>query len=115
MSLKIYFFKIELEVLPAIRFSSKAKNIFLKIKPLLLAFAENIFYLGDVGSGQLVKLLHNSVCHGIFLMNCEILQAGENFGVSANKIINVFKKNPKPCLLYTSPSPRDATLSGMAA
>ena len=69
------------------------KNIFLKIRPLLLAFSENIFYLGDVGSGQLVKLLHNSVCHGIFLMNCEILQAGENFGVSANKIINVFNKS----------------------
>ena len=69
------------------------KNIFLKIKPILSSFADNIFYLGDVGSGQLVKLLHNSVCHGIFLMNCEILQAGESYGVSAEKIIDVFNKS----------------------
>ena len=69
------------------------KKIFFKIKPILLAFAENIFYLGEVGSGQLVKLLHNSVCHSIFLINCEILQAAENYGVSAKNIINVFNKS----------------------
>ena len=69
------------------------KNIFIKIEPILSSFANNIFYLGDVGSGQLVKLLHNSVCHGIFLMNCEILQAGESYGVSAEKIIDVFNKS----------------------
>ena len=69
------------------------KNVFNKVKPILSSFADNIFYLGDVGNGQLVKLLHNSVCHGIFLMNCEVLQAGESFGVSAKNIINVFNKS----------------------
>ena len=69
------------------------KNIFMKIKPILSSFADNLFYLGGVGSGQLVKLLHNSVCHGIFLMNCEVLKTAESYGISPKNIIDVFNKS----------------------
>ena len=37
-------------------------------KSVLNKIAQNIFFYGKVGSGRSMKPLHNSVCHGIFLM-----------------------------------------------
>ena len=45
------------------------KTIFKKIKPLLECFAENIYFVGPVGSGHTMKLLHNYISMG----NCALL------------------------------------------
>ena len=69
------------------------KTICKKIDFILKTFAKNIFYLGKSGNGHLMKLLHNSVCHSIFLINCEILNIAKSYGITDNDVIDVFNKS----------------------
>ena len=57
---------------------------------MLNLISNNIFFYGLVGSGHAMKLLHNSVCHGIFLMMCEIGQLGDEMGINLNDLIETF-------------------------
>ena len=57
---------------------------------MFLLKKNNIFFYGLVGSGHAMKLLHNSVCHGIFLMMCEIGHLGEEMGINLNDLIETF-------------------------
>ncbi len=69
------------------------KTICKKIDFILNTFAKNIFYLGKSGNGHLLKLLHNSVCHSIFLINCEILNIAKSYGITDTEVIDVFNKS----------------------
>ena len=69
------------------------KTICKKIEFILNTFAKNIFYLGKSGNGHLMKLLHNSVCHSIFLINCEILNIAKSYGIADTDVIDVFNKS----------------------
>ena len=69
------------------------KKVFRKVKFILESFSKNIFYLGESGNGHMMKLLHNSVCHGIFLLNCEILNIAKSYGITDTDVINVFNKS----------------------
>ena len=91
-----------------------SKTICKKIDFILKTFAKNIFYLGKSGNGHLMKLLHNSVCHSIFLINCEILNIAKSYGISDTDVIDVFNKSnarsyisESSCLLYTSDAADD--------
>ena len=70
-----------------------SKTICKKIDFILNTFAKNIFYLGKSGNGHLMKLLHNSVCHSIFLINCEILNIAKSYGITDTNVIDVFNKS----------------------
>ena len=70
-----------------------SKTICKKIDFVLKTFAKNIFYLGKSGNGHLMKLLHNSVCHSIFLINCEILNVAKSYGITDTDVIDVFNKS----------------------
>ena len=70
-----------------------SKTICKKIDFILKTFAKNIFYLGKSGNGHLMKLLHNSVCHSIFLINCEILNIAKSYGITDTDVIDVFNKS----------------------
>lgn len=70
-----------------------SKTICKKIDFILKTFAKNIFYLGKSGNGHLMKLLHNSVCHSIFLINCEILNIAKSYGITDADVIDVFNKS----------------------
>ena len=70
-----------------------SKTICKKINFILKTFAKNIFYLGKSGNGHLMKLLHNSVCHSIFLINCEILNIAKSYGINDTDVIDVFNKS----------------------
>ena len=61
-----------------------------KYKSVLNKISQNIFFYGKVGTGHSMKLLHNSVCHGIFLMMCEIGHLGEEMGINLNDLIKTF-------------------------
>ncbi len=61
-----------------------------KYKSVLDKISQNRFFYGKVGSGHSMKLLHNSVCHGIFLMMCEIGHLGEEMGIKLNDLIETF-------------------------
>ena len=66
------------------------KSAFEGSKKLLDAIADNIFYLGDIGAGQAMKLIHNMVVHTIFLTNCEAGRMAEAAGISLGDMIEVF-------------------------
>jgi len=70
-----------------------SKTICKKIDCVLKTFAKNIFYLGKSGNGHMMKLLHNSVCHSIFLINCEILNIAKLYGINDTDVIDVFNKS----------------------
>ena len=70
-----------------------SKTICKKIDFILKTFSKNIFYLGKSGNGHLMKLLHNSVCHSIFLINCEILNIAKSYGITDTDVIDVFNKS----------------------
>ena len=61
-----------------------------KYKSILDKISQNIFFYGKVGSGHSMKLLHNSVCHGIFLMMCEIGQLAEEIDINLDDLIETF-------------------------
>ena len=66
------------------------KNDLKSIENILKAMSSNIFYYGSIGSGHLMKLLHNSVCHGIFMMMCEVGNLAEEAGISIDDLIKTF-------------------------
>ena len=66
------------------------KNDLKSIEKILKAMSSNIFYYGSIGSGHLMKLLHNSVCHGIFMMMCEVGNLAEEAGISIDDLIKTF-------------------------
>ena len=61
-----------------------------KYKSVLDKISQNIFFYGKLGSGHSMKLLHNSVCHGIFLMMCEIGQLAEELDINLDDLIETF-------------------------
>ena len=66
------------------------KNDLKSIESILKTMSSNIFYYGSIGSGHLMKLLHNSVCHGIFMMMCEVGNLAEEAGISIDDLIKTF-------------------------
>ena len=61
-----------------------------KQRGILSTFADRIFHIGDAGKGQLMKLFHNAVCHGNFLLLSEICIKGEQNGLNLEQMIEVF-------------------------
>jgi 3-hydroxyisobutyrate dehydrogenase len=57
------------------------------------AIADNLFYLGAVGAGHTMKLLHNMVTHSIFLTTCEAGRMAERAGLKLDDMIAVFNKS----------------------
>lgn len=60
-----------------------SEELFLRIRPVLQAFAEKIFYIGLVGSGQVVKMCNNLIGAILVLANSEALTLGVKEGVPA--------------------------------
>lgn len=63
---------------------------FERTRPLLDPIADRLFYLGGSGAGHTMKLVHNMVCHTIFLATCEGGRMAEAAGISLADMINVF-------------------------
>ena len=61
-----------------------------KQRGILSTFSDRIFHIGDAGKGQLMKLFHNAVCHGNFLLLSEICIKGEQNGLNLEQMIEVF-------------------------
>ena len=66
------------------------KNVLQMNMQILSSFSERIFHIGDAGKGQLMKLFHNAVCHGNFLLLSEICIKGEQHGLDLGQMIEVF-------------------------
>jgi 3-hydroxyisobutyrate dehydrogenase len=59
-------------------------------RKFLTTFAQHIFYLGKSGTGHTLKLIHNLVCHTIFLVTCEGCRIAARSRISIEDAIAVF-------------------------
>lgn len=57
------------------------REIFERIKPILDAFGDKVFYAGSIGAGSVCKLVHNMIGHGIRQAIAEGLTLGVKAGV----------------------------------
>ncbi|KAA2213582.1 NAD(P)-dependent oxidoreductase [Teichococcus oryzae] len=60
-----------------------------RVRPLLETFSENITHIGGVGSGHLMKLLHNYVSLGFMALLAEVAAHGQKAGVEMATLIDV--------------------------
>ena len=62
------------------------QEIFERIKPLLDAFGDKVFYAGSIGAGSVCKLVHNMIGHGVRQAIAEGLTLGVKAGVEAEAL-----------------------------
>ncbi|MCZ2498734.1 NAD-binding protein [Xylophilus sp. Kf1] len=84
-----------------------------EVRPLLEAFAENIFHAGPVGAGHRMKLLHNFVSLGSVSLMAEAAACAQRAGIDPAVLVDVLGKGGgggaalerlKPYLLAQDPS-----------
>jgi 3-hydroxyisobutyrate dehydrogenase-like beta-hydroxyacid dehydrogenase len=66
--------------------------LFAECRPLLACFAENITYVGPVGSGHRMKLLHNFVSLGFIALLSEAAACAQRAGVAPDVLVDVLAK-----------------------
>jgi 3-hydroxyisobutyrate dehydrogenase-like beta-hydroxyacid dehydrogenase len=84
-----------------------------RLRPLLESFSENIAHIGGVGSGHLMKLLHNYVSLGFMALLSEVAAHAQTAGVDMTTLVDVLAQGGgggtalqrvAPCLLTGDPS-----------
>jgi 3-hydroxyisobutyrate dehydrogenase len=63
---------------------------FERTRDLLERISKRLFHLGGSGTGHTMKLIHNMVCHTVFLATCEGGRMAEAAGISLADMIGVF-------------------------
>lgn len=66
------------------------EEAFARTRPRLEIIADDIFHLGGSGAGHTMKLVHNMVCHAIFLATSEGGRLCEKAGLRLEDMIEVF-------------------------
>jgi 3-hydroxyisobutyrate dehydrogenase-like beta-hydroxyacid dehydrogenase len=66
--------------------------VFSRIEPLLRCFAAEVTHCGDVGSGQVVKILNNMVVVGTVTALCEAAAIANAAGMSTETLFNALSK-----------------------
>ncbi len=61
-----------------------------KCLPAFNSISKRVVYMGESGSGQTVKLIHNQLSYTTFCATCEAVIMGEKLGLTADKMIDVF-------------------------
>ena len=62
------------------------RDVFERVKPLLDAFGDKVFYAGSIGAGSVCKLVHNMIGHGVRQAIAEGLTLGVKAGVDAEAL-----------------------------
>jgi 3-hydroxyisobutyrate dehydrogenase len=58
-----------------------ARSVVDSCRPLLAVIADKVLYIGEVGAGHAMKLIHNMICHTIFLATSEGCRLAERLGI----------------------------------
>jgi 3-hydroxyisobutyrate dehydrogenase len=58
-------------------------------RPLLGLIAGKVFHVGETGTGHAMKLIHNMICHTIFLATSEGCRLAERLGIPLETAIAV--------------------------
>jgi len=66
------------------------ERVFRSCKYILNAIAKKIFYMGKLGNGHHMKLVHNQLSHSTFLAACEAATLGVRVGLPLDTMIEVF-------------------------
>ena len=66
------------------------EKAFRRTKRFLKPIADDLFHLGESGAGHAMKLIHNMVCHSIFMATCEGGKLAEKVGLKLEDMIDVF-------------------------
>ena len=62
------------------------REVFDRVKPLLDAFGDKVYYAGSIGAGSVAKLVHNMIGHGVRQAIAEGLTLGVKAGVDAESL-----------------------------
>lgn len=62
-----------------------------RLEPLFKCMGENIFHVGDVGAGNVAKLVNNMLAFSTMMANAEALVLGAKAGVDPNVLWNVVR------------------------
>ena len=62
------------------------REVFDRVKPLLDAFGDKVYYAGSIGAGSVAKLVHNMIGHGVRQAIAEGLTLGIKAGVDAEAL-----------------------------
>jgi 3-hydroxyisobutyrate dehydrogenase-like beta-hydroxyacid dehydrogenase len=65
---------------------------FERARPLLDTIAKCVIYTGDIGTGSIAKIMHNSASFTLDLVMAECWTAGVKAGIDAATIVNVFNE-----------------------
>jgi 3-hydroxyisobutyrate dehydrogenase len=66
-------------------------DIYERIKPVLLGIGDKITYIGDVGAGQVAKLVHNEIALTVAQVVAEGLTLGVKAGVAPEKLLEAIR------------------------
>jgi 3-hydroxyisobutyrate dehydrogenase-like beta-hydroxyacid dehydrogenase len=69
-----------------------AEPVFAKVQPVLEAFCENIFHVGDAGSGARMKLINNLITMGQAALIAEALVACKATGIAPRTFFEIMSK-----------------------
>jgi 3-hydroxyisobutyrate dehydrogenase len=58
-------------------------------RPFLRYFAGQVFHVGDTGAGHAMKLIHNMICHTVFLATSEGCRLAERLGIPLETAVAV--------------------------
>jgi 3-hydroxyisobutyrate dehydrogenase-like beta-hydroxyacid dehydrogenase len=67
------------------------KVLFESVEGLLSTMGENIFHAGDVGSGNVAKLINNSLAFSIMMANAEAIVLGSKAGVNPTVLWDIVR------------------------
>jgi 3-hydroxyisobutyrate dehydrogenase len=82
-----------------------------RVKPVLDAIAARVFHVGPVGAGHAMKLIHNMICHTIFLATAEGCRLAERAGLDLPTVVDVLNAGNARSFVSESRFPRHV-LSG---
>lgn len=67
--------------------------VFERARPFLDAVSADSFLVGPSGAGHTIKLLHNNVTFGTFLLTCEAGRVAERAGIPLESLIEIFNRS----------------------
>ncbi len=74
--------------------ASGDKDAFTKIEPVLQDLGENVFHLGDIGSGHTIKLINNFFCMTVANAMAEAFAMADVAGLDRGQLYDVMAAGP---------------------
>jgi 3-hydroxyisobutyrate dehydrogenase-like beta-hydroxyacid dehydrogenase len=65
-----------------------------RLRPVLSAFAENIFHVGGPGAGHTIKLLNNFIAQAICTATAEAFAVGQRSGLDLRQLVALISMGP---------------------